>query len=311
VTQLQKLSLAGAIATAASGFFTETASSAQRMTRTLKGNPAVVIAAFGTSTRAQVTYGAFERQLREALPDYEVRWAFTSEVIRQIVNARWARQGIEKRLLSLHQVLANLQADGYTEVAVQPLHIFPGEEYEEVLGIVAHFPGLRVETGETLLQRWETVREVIELLSRDFLTDDLGCNVIVAHGTPSTHVGSNITYLGLDRMLSRRFTNVHLGAVEGVIAREDALDPAKRHDSDKVRFIPLMYVAGDHIMNDIMGEGESTEGPSWRTEIEAAGKTVDVPTLVFDGETYYRGLGFIPEVNEIYIREIERSLGRL
>jgi sirohydrochlorin cobaltochelatase len=287
------------------------APAAQLMTRTLKGKPAVVIAAFGTSTRAQVTYDVFERQLREALPDYEIRWAFTSEVIRQIVNARWARQGIEKRLLSLQQVLANLEAEGYTRVAVQPLHIFPGQEYEEVLGIVERFPGVRVETGETLLQRWENVHEVVELLARDFLPNDAGCNVIVAHGTPSTHVGSNITYLGLDRYLTRRYPNVYLGAVEGVITREDALGPAKSHPARKVRFIPLMYVAGDHIMNDVMGEDERPEDPSWKTEIEAAGKTVDVPHVEVDGETYYRGLGFLPEVNDIFIRGLERTLGRL
>ena len=178
--------------------------SAQVMTRTLKSKPAIVIAAFGTSTRAQVTYDVFEKQLKEAFPEYQIRWAYTSEVIRQIVNKRWKAKGIDKTLLSLQQVLANLEAEGYTKVAVQPLHIFPGAEYEEVLAITDDFPGLSIETGETLLQRWEHVRAVVDVLSRDFLPDNEGANVLVAHGTPSTHVGSNITLLGLDRYLSRR-----------------------------------------------------------------------------------------------------------
>lgn len=288
-----------------------TASGAQRMTRTLKQNPAVVIAAFGTSTRAQVTYDGFDRQLREAIPDLEIRWAFTSEVIRQRVNKRWAGQGSTKRLLSLQQVLADLEAAGYTRTAVQPLHIFPGEEYEEVVRIASDFPGLRVELGETLLQRWESVHEVVALLARDFLPDTEGCNVVVAHGTPSTHLGSNLTTLGLDRYLERNFSNVYLGAVEGIVTRDDALGPAKRHPGPKVRFIPLMYVAGDHIMNDILGEEENASEPSWKSELEAAGKSTDVPTLTVDGETYYRGLGFLPEINDIFIQEITRTLGRL
>jgi len=287
------------------------ATGAQLMTRTLKQNPALVIAAFGTSTRAQVTYGIFERQLREAVPDLEIRWAFTSEVIRQRVNQRRADAGNPERMLSLQQVLANLEAEGYTRAAVQPLHIFPGEEYAEVVTIAANFPGMRVELGETLLQRWEWVHEVIEVLARDFLPPAEGCNVVVAHGTPSTHVASNLTLLGLDRYLSRRFPNVFLGAVDGIITRADALEPAKRHPGAAVRFIPLMYVAGDHIMNDILGEDENPAETSWKRELEAAGKTTDVPTVTVEGDTYYRGLGFLPEINAIFIREITRTLDRL
>ena len=37
----------------------------------------------------------------------------------------------------------------------------------------------------------------------------------------------------------------------------------------------------------------------------------EVTTIEFQGETYYKGLGFFPEVNEVYIREIARALDRL
>ena len=294
--------LAAAVATPGLG--------AQLMTRTLKEKPAIVIAAFGTSTRAQVTYDAFEKQLRQELPGYEVRWAFTSEIIRERVNARWAKQGLTKRLSSLQQALADLEAAGYTKVVVQPLHIFPGEEYEEVLKIVDGFPGLRIETGETLLQRWESMFEVVHTVSRDFLPPEEGCNVLTAHGTPSSHVGSNITYLGLERHLSRKYPNAFLGAVDGIITRDDALGAAKACPEKRVRFIPFMYVAGDHIMNDIMGEEEDPKEPSWNTELKRAGIDTDVTTVEYQGKTYYKGLGFYPEVNEIFIKEIRRALKR-
>ena len=283
------------------------AEAAQMSTRSLKDQPAVVIAAFGTSTKAQVTYDVFEKQLREALPGTEIRWGFTSEVIRERVNARRAEKGDPTRLRSVQQALADLEAEGYTRVAVQPLHISPGEEYEEVLRIVERFPGLRIEVGETLLHRWESVHAVVEALSKDFLSPDSGCNVIVAHGSPTTGVGSNTTLLGLDRYLSRRFRNAFLGCVEGVIPKEDALEAAAACPGPMVRFIPLMFVGGDHVMNDVMGD----DGQSWKAAIERAGKTVDIPTMELEGQTYYKGLGFLPEVNKIFIREIRRSLGRL
>lgn len=279
---------------------------AQSMTRTLKDKPALVIAAFGTSTKAQATYDVFENQVKDAFPGYEVRWAFTSEVIREKVNARRAKEGAPERLSSLQQALAALEAEGYTKAVVEPLQIFPGEEYEEVVRLAAGFPGLRVELGETLLHRWESVRAVIALLSKDFLPPEEGSNVIIAHGSPQTAVGSNSTYLGLDRYLSRRYRNVFFGCVEGAFTREDGLEPAKAYPGKRVRLFPLMFVGGDHVMGDILGKDDS-----WRAELEKAGKAVDILEVKLAGETQYRGLGLIPGVNELFLREIRRALARL
>jgi len=286
------------------------AMSAQSMTRSHKELPAIVLTAFGTSTKAKVTYDALDSQVKEALPGYEVRWAFTSEVIREIVNRRREKEGSPERLLSLQQVLANLQAEGYTRAAVQPLHIFPGEEYEEVLSITESFPGITVLTGETLLQRWEMMHEVVAAISTDFLTPDEGCNVVVSHGTPTTNTASNMAYMGLDRYLKVKYDNVFLGGVEGVITREEALGAAKGCVPKRVRFIPLMYVAGDHIMNDIAGEVTVDELP-WSAELEEAGITTDTTTVDFGGKTFYKGLGFFPEVNKIFIDGIKKTLDRL
>jgi len=287
------------------------ASAAQVMTRTLKDKPAILIAAFGTSTKAQVTYDEFEKQLKATLPNYEIRWAFTSEVIRERVNAKRAKVGNPDKLLSVQQALADIEAQGYTKVVVEPLQIFPGEEYEETLRQAKNFPGLKVEFGETLLHRWEYVHEVIKILSKDFLPPGEGSNVLVAHGSPQTAVGSNSTYLGIDRYLSKKYPNVFIGCVEGILTREEALNAAKAHPAQKVRFVPFMFVGGDHVMNDIMGDDNDSGEPSWKGELSQAGKSVDIPTVTLNGEILYRGLGLIPEINKIYIREIERALNRL
>lgn len=287
------------------------ASAAQVMTRTLKDKPAILIAAFGTSTKAQATYDEFEKQLKATLPDYEIRWAFTSEVIRERVNAKRAKVGNPDKLLSVQQALADIEAQGYTKVVVEPLQIFPGEEYEETLRQAKNFPGLKVEFGETLLHRWEYVHEVIKILSKDFLPPGEGSNVLVAHGSPQTAVGSNSTYLGIDRYLSKKYPNVFIGCVEGILTREEALNAAKAYPAQKVRFVPFMFVGGDHVMNDIMGDDNDSGEPSWKGELSQAGKSVDIPTVTLNGEILYRGLGLIPEINKIYIREIERALNRL
>lgn len=282
------------------------AQASQLLTRTLQDRPAVVIAAFGTSTAAEATYGVFEARLREALPELEIRWAFTSEVIRERVNERRRAQGRTDLLPSLQQALADLEASGYTKAVVQPLHIFPGQEYEEAVSIASRFPGLRVEIGETLLHRWENVRHVVEAVSRDFLPPEEGCNVLVSHGTPLTASPANIAYLGLERHLTRTHPNAFLGVVEGIFAAEDALDSAAACPGSRVRFLPFMYVGGEHLMRDVMGEGAS-----WKKVVEAAGKAAEATTVEHQGQTLYKGLGFHPEVNDLFLDSLRRALARL
>ncbi|RME63160.1 MAG: hypothetical protein D6778_10015, partial [Nitrospirae bacterium] len=153
---------------------------------------------------------------------------------------------------------------------------------------------------------------VLDAIKAEFLKAEEGCNVLVAHGTGETSDGANITYLGLDRMVSQRWSNVFVGSVEGILTREEALQKAKACPVKRIRFVPFMFVAGDHIMNDIMGQEPDEEGNlSWALEMKRAGFQVEAPTVTYKGKTYYKGLGFYPEVDRVFIRNIIRGLKEL
>ncbi|NPA48973.1 MAG: cobalamin biosynthesis protein CbiK [Thermodesulfobacteria bacterium] len=280
----------------------------QVRTQTIQKKPAIVITAFGTSTKAQKTFDLFEAQLRKEITGYEIRWAFTSEIIREKMNRLYRKKGLNKRLLSLKEALAQLEAEGYRKVVVQPLHVFPGLEYQNVLEICEKFPGLRIVVGEPLFYRWEYVLEVLEAVSRYFYAPSEGYNILVAHGTDVTSNGANIAYLGIQWLLDEEFKNVGLGTMEGIPTGDIILTRAKKYPARKVRFIPFMYVAGDHIMNDVMGEDLEEGEKSWREVLQEAGKEIDIVTVKIDGKNYYKGLGMYPEVNEIFIRSIKRML---
>ncbi|GBE00932.1 sirohydrochlorin cobaltochelatase CbiKP precursor [bacterium BMS3Bbin06] len=294
-------------------------STAMLKTMTLKRNPAIVIAAFGTTTKARVTYDFFEEQLRKELPakykNYEIRWAFTSEIVRERANRKFKKAGINKKFLSLAQVISNLEDEGYRKIVVQPLHIFPGIEYESVLGMVEGLRetfkdfNLRIEVGEPLLQYWWDMTTVVDVLRSDFLKQGEGCNVLASHGTGETAVGSNITYLGLERRLSLEFDNVFLGSVEGVTSKEAALANVRACKAKNVKFIPFMFVAGDHIMNDIMGAKPRKNGAlSWSLEMKKEGFRTGATTVLYKGKKYFKGLGFYPEVDSVFIKGIVRLL---
>ena len=288
------------------------------MTRTIQKEPAIVIAAFGTTTKARVTYDFFDAQLRKELPkeyrNLKIVWTFTSEIVRERANAKFKKAGSAERYLSLVQVLANLENEGYRKVAVQPLHIFPGQEFEDMEREIAAFSmiGLRIENGGTLLHDWEWLFETVSVLEKEFLAPNEGMNVLVAHGTPETFAGSNATYLGLDRYLSRKYPNVVAGGVDGVLTREQALAAVKAFPVKRARLIPFMYVAGDHIMNDIMADKPDKHGElSWALELEKAGIKVDSVFTEYKGERCFKGLGFYKEINSRYIKQLVDSLKRL
>lgn len=291
---------------------------AHAMHRTLKKDPAIVIAAFGTTTKARATYDFFEEQLRRELPDayqhLKIAWAFTSEIVRERTNAKFGKAGSDQRYLSLPQVLANLENEGYRKVAIQSLHIFPGQEFKDLEQEIEAFRliGLRIEYGGTLLHKWDWAFETIDILEKEFLPPEQGYNILVAHGSPLSFPGSNAAYLGLDRYLSRNYANVVVGSVDGVLTRDQVLDTVKKSPLKRVRLIPFMYVAGDHIMNDIMGDKPEKDGTlSWALELKQAGITVDTLYSDYNGERLFKGLGLYQEINHRYIEQLLESLKRL
>jgi len=88
---------------------------------------AILLVAFGTSDpEAARAFELVEKRARERFPDVEMRWAYTSKMIR----TKLSKQG--KRLDSPETAFAMLMDEGYTHVAVLSLHTIPGEEFHEL-----------------------------------------------------------------------------------------------------------------------------------------------------------------------------------
>jgi sirohydrochlorin cobaltochelatase len=266
----------------------------------LKEHPAIVLTAFGTAQRGKAVYQVLENLVRNELKDYDISWAYTSEIIRE----KTGHPGIL-------QTLASLEQQGFTRVVVQPLLIFPGTEYEVLADSCRSFPGLRVLVGETLLHRWHFVEEVLDIISKDFISPEEGINLLVAHGTPLSDDSANIVYLGLDNFFSRRFSNVCFCSVEGIPDREGVLRKLQAtlssyHPGEtglRARIIPFMYVAGHHVEQDLLGEQDS-----YKSRLEEIGFTVECLTAEYQEERFHKGLGFYEEIRESFLDRLRRSL---
>ncbi|MBT4289073.1 MAG: hypothetical protein HOD92_17240 [Deltaproteobacteria bacterium] len=284
------------------------------MSRTIKTDPAIVITAFGTTTEARVTFDFFEAQLREEakteLTGLKIDWAFTSEIIRERANKRFKKNGINKHYRSLPQVLADLEAEGYRKVVVQPIHIFAGQEYAEVVNTVKAFEtlGLTIHMGHTLTHDWEDMFESLDILSKDFLSSIEGCNVIAIHGSPLTFVGATGSYIGLERYVRAKYPNTFVGAMDGLLTADQALSQAAKCSPKSVRFIPYLFIAGDHIMNDVMSTATDEEELSWAMQLHKKGLKTETIYADYNGKKMYKGLGFNNEITHIFIESLLKAL---
>ncbi len=263
----------------------------------LKEQPAIVIATFGTSSRGQAAIDAVEARLAEKFADYDIYWAYTSEIIRR-----------KKGLPSLLETLGKVEADGYRKAVVQPLHVFPGTEYQQVKESSLYFPGLRVVMGETLCHRWDFIEAVLEVVSKDFLTGENEINLLALHGTPLASDPVNMVYMGINHLVSGWYDNVYAATVEGIpnfnsIVSQIRKDHAQNNFT-RIRLIPMMFLAGIHVEDDLMGNQDS-----WRCAFEEMGMAVDCPTISSGDQEFFKGLAFRKECIRFFCQRLERALG--
>lgn len=253
--------------------------------------PVILAVSFGTSyndTREK-TIGAIEKAIAKAYPEYEVRRAFTSQTVIDIIKER---DNIETD--NVEQAFEKLVADGVKELKVQPTHIMSGYEYNDLAAEVEKYADKfsSVVIGAPLLTDDEDYTDVVNALTAetaDYSKEDTAI-VFMGHGTEHK---SNEVYTKLqERFKESGAENYFIGTVEAEPTLDDVIAEVKKGGYSKVVLEPLMVVAGDHANNDMAGD----EDGSWKKVFEAEG---------FEVEAVLKGLGEIEAIQQIYVKHIK------
>ena len=252
-----------------------------------KVKPAILVVSFGTSFNdsRHITIGAIESAIREKFPDYDVRRAFTSQII---IDKLKERDGVV--IDNVEEALDRLVADKVQEIVVQPTHLMNGYEYDDLVKAVEFYKDKfkKVALGEPLLSSDDDYYKVIAALASvsERYDDGKTALVFMGHGTEAE---SNKVYSTLqDKLTAEGKKNYFIGTVEATPSIEDVLKGVKAAGLKKAVLRPLMVVAGDHANND-MADLEDPE--SWASQLTAAGIEV---------ECVLEGLGQIVEIDELY-----------
>ena len=252
-----------------------------------KVKPAILVVSFGTSFNdsRHITIGAIESAIREKFPDYDVRRAFTSQII---IDKLKERDGVV--IDNVEEALDRLVADKVQEIVVQPTHLMNGYEYDDLAKALESYKDKfkKVALGEPLLSSDDDYYKVIAALESvsERYDDGKTALVFMGHGTEAE---SNKVYSTLqDKLSAEGKKNYFIGTVEATPSIEDVLKGLKAAGLKKAVLRPLMVVAGDHANND-MADLEDPE--SWASQLTAAGIEV---------ECVLEGLGQIVEIDDLY-----------
>ena len=260
------------------------------------GKPVLLAVSFGTSfneSRA-LTIGAIENALAAAYPDYQVRRAFTSQIVIDVIKERDGEQ-----IDNVKEALQRLVKDGVKDVVVQSTHLMDGIEYHEMLDAIKPFENKfnSVRYGKPLLSSDRDYDDLIKALVAE-TAQYAGNDTAIAYMGHGTEAESNQDYAILAKKLADQgYKNYLIGTVEAEPTLDDVIEQATGLNVEKLVLLPLMIVAGDHANNDMAGDEED----SWKSILEGKGFTV---TAVL------KGLGQYPGVQRIFIRHVSDALAQ-
>ncbi len=259
---------------------------------------AVLAVSFGTSYNESRTasIGAVESAIADAFKEFEVRRAFTSQMV---INKLKRRDG--ERIDNVEEAMKRLVADGVKTLVVQPTHVTNGFEYEKMADAVTRFAEQfdALALGKPLLTSDEDYARLADILLEETAPYNKPKTAVVFMGHGTGHP-ANTAYARLGDIFKATdgAKNYYIATVEATPTLADVLAEVAQTDATRVVLLPLMIVAGDHASNDMAGHGDD----SWRTQFEKAGYAV---------ECVIKGLGEYPGIRQMFLSHTRDAINTL
>ncbi|GMO33054.1 MAG: sirohydrochlorin cobaltochelatase [Termitinemataceae bacterium] len=263
-------------------------------TRASNSKPVILVVSFGTSFNGSrtKTIGAIENAIAAAYPQYEVRRAFTSQII---VDHIEQRDG--EKIDNIESAMTRLQKDGVKELVVQATQVMSGSEYDEMRGTIKPYEKnfKSVSYGAPLLSSDEDYAEVAKIITDDTKQYASPDSAVVLMGHGSEHPANAAYAKFQDTLISSGYSNYIIGTVEASPGIDDVIAYLDTLGVKKVTMLPFMIVAGDHANNDMAGDKDD----SWKSILKSKGITAS-PVL--------KGLGESPAIQQVFVKHAGKAI---
>jgi len=261
---------------------------------------AILLAAFGS--RLPDASQALERMREHTAglyPDFRVETALTSGTVRRHKGA------LSRHGRSPEEILRALRKDGVTRLAVQSLHVIPGDEFRSLERLVENLRrgpsnpnGFeRIELGRPLLGSREDIRRValtiLTVLPPERAPGE--AVLLMGHGTRGK---ANGVYQDLADELRALDPLVLIGALEAEPGLAAKVDELRELGASRVHLMPLLFARGVHATRDMAGEGKG----SWQAGLTSAG---------FACAAHVKGAGEHQALAGIWLDHLHEAVARL
>lgn len=194
----------------------------QQVAQTKKHDTALLLCTFGSTYNESLSvYDDIINDFKAEFSDVDIYMSFTS---RTCINRVQASTGIER--YELDQWLKAIGDAGYKRLAVQSLHVIPGEEYLSLMNtdikkyfMIQWYPNIDVLRGANLLAEESDNKAVAEVLYKHYskqLEDKHNIVLLMGHGNPDENYSANQKYAEVQEALQGKTThkNIFVGTVD-------------------------------------------------------------------------------------------------
>lgn len=271
--------------------------SKQSQANAAEKGPAILLVTFGTSVpEAQAAFVNIEKQVKASYPNSEIRWAYTSHIIRK----KLAKSGTV--IDSPEIAMAKLLDDGYGKVVVQSLHMIPGFEFEEMANNLKLFEqmtkGGKVVVSPPLLSSEAAMDKMIKALLADVIPKERRSEEAVLFMGHGTHHPSDAVYATLMHKMQQMDGNIYIGTIDGHPTFAEVKEAMVKKGVKKAYLIPLMTVAGTHALNDMAG----SEPDSWKSLLAREG---------IESAPLMKGLAEFDSLVALWLENLKGAMNRL
>ena len=287
----------------------------------------IVLAMFGTTVEPALQ-GLFNIRtlMEQAYPQTRIRIAFTSNIIRKIWQKRAADPGYVEKHQEIPQeilhvqgplaTIANFQDSGYDSLVVQPTHIAPAEEFQDLTAYVEalasietlkekYKPFQHLVIGRPLLGTFGTrypyaddIRAAARAMQEDARQAKKAGAALVYMGHGNNYFPSGGLYLQFEHEMQTLYPDVLtvVGTMEGYPDFFRVLSVLQHAAVQKVIMRPFLIVAGDHVTGIMAG----LKPDSWKSMLEKEGIAVT---------PFLQGMGENDQLAQIFVDHAADAAG--
>ncbi len=256
----------------------------------------ILVVSFGTTypdTREK-TIEAIERELKQQFCDRKFYRAFTSEIVRSIIQKKE-----EIQIPNVAVALEQMHQDGIEDVLIQPTHVIAGMEYDKMLSEIQKTEEWfeTVFVGKPLLNEKRdyeiAAKAILEETNRNVnWTSDMAV-VYMGHG--SEHEANQCYSILQATFREMGYKNVYVSTVEGSPIFDETIHEIREHKYHTIILQPFMIVSGDHARNDMA----SRQTDSWKSRLEQRG---------YQTICLLKGLGELEEIRHLFFLHAKEAM---